>query len=270
MTPWDPGYDTIIFDLDGTLFRGHLPVPGAVEAVAALKPSLRCLYLSNNGERDSGSLAERLRRLGFDVRSEEIVSSADIVIECMSELGPLLRVLPLTSAELASALRRAGYQLVDDERADVVVVGVNRALTHRRMVHGLRACLGGATLVATNEDPTYPGQDGLRPAAGAYVGFFRGMGFEPDRFCGKPDAWAVRTALHLWGIPDGRRCLFVGDNLRTDVQAAARVGARSALVLSGISRVEDLDASPARPDMVLDSVAALPDALTAAIGRPEG
>lgn len=266
MTRRDPPYDTVIFDLDGTLYRGCKPIPGAVEAIETLMSSFRCLYLSNNGKRGSDFLAERLRRLGFAARPEEILSSADIVLECMSELGGTLRVLPLTSAELAGDLRRAGYEVVDDADADIVIVGVDRALTRRRMVNGLRACLGGATLLATNEDSTYPGQNGLRPAAGAYVGFFRGMGFEPDRFCGKPDEWAIRTALRLWGISDGRRCLFVGDNLRTDIETARRVGARSVLVLSGVSRAEDLGASLARPDVVLESVAALP----AAIGRPGG
>ena len=125
------------------------------------------------------------------------------------------------------------------------------------MVNGLRAVLNGAQLVATNEDPTYPGEDGLRPAAGAYVGFFRGMGFEPIRFCGKPDELAVRTALSQWGITDPSRCLFVGDNLRTDIAAASRIGADSVLVLSGVSAMSDIPASEAKPTAVLESVAAL-------------
>jgi len=90
---------------------------------------------------------------------------------------------------------------------------------------GLRACLHGAKIVATNEDPFYPGEDGLHPAAGAYVGFFRGMGFEPNRLCGKLDQWAVREALRLWKIDAPTKSLLVGDNLATDVKAAQGIGA---------------------------------------------
>lgn len=56
-----PAYDTVIFDLDGTLFRGRLPIPGASDAVEALRRSVRCRFLSNNGERVSSSLADRFR-----------------------------------------------------------------------------------------------------------------------------------------------------------------------------------------------------------------
>ena len=138
------------------------------------------------------------------------------------------------------------------------------------MVNGLRAALNGALLVATNEDPTYPGEDGLRPAAGAYVGFFRGMGFEPVRFCGKPDELAVRTALALWGITDPSRCLFVGDNLRTDIAAANRIGADSILVLTGVSARSDIPASEAKPTAVLESVAALDVDLLKGISLRQG
>lgn len=89
------------------------------------------------------------------------------------------------------------------------------------------------------------------------MGFFRGMGFEPVHLCGKPDEWAVRAALAQWGIDDPSQCLFVGDNLRTDIAAAVGVGARSALVLSGVSTVEDVAASPVEATAVLESVAAL-------------
>lgn len=205
----------------------------------------------------SSSLAERLRGLGFQVEAYEIISSADLVLGYLAERGGTHRILTLTSDALARALEAQGHRLVNDDTADIIVVGVDRSLTRERMVQGLRAVLNGALLIGTNEDPTYPGEGGLRPAAGAYVGFFRGMGFEPIHLCGKPDEWAVRTALAQWGVDDPARCLFVGDNLRTDIAAANRVGADSALVLTGVSGTRDLTASTARPSAVLESVAKL-------------
>lgn len=257
MTHWAAAYDVVIFDLDGTLFRGRVPIPCAADAVSTLRRFVECRFLSNNGGRLGSSLSERLRGLGFEVRSEEVISSADIVLECLSRVRTNSRILALTSVELTDALKRRGFQVVDNEHADVVIVGVDRMLTRERMVRGLRACLAGAKLVATNEDPTYPGDDGLRPAAGAYVGFFRGMGFTPNWFCGKPDNWAVRTALRAWGIADLGKCLFVGDNLKTDIEAARRVGADSALVLTGVSQVRDLQTSRVKPTYVVSSVAEL-------------
>lgn len=253
----DGVHDTVIFDLDGTLFRGRTAIPGAIDALKRLRKRVVCRFLSNNGERLGEALAERLRGFGFTVDPEEVISSADLVLKYVRDRGQPVRILALSSPELANALAAQGNVLVDDESADLIVVGVDRTLTRERMVNGLRAALNGAVLVATNEDPTYPGGDGLRPAAGAYVGFFRGMGFEPVHFCGKPDEWAVRTALAQWGISDASRCLFVGDNLRTDIAAANRIRADSALVLTGVSAKADIPASGKRPTIILESVAAL-------------
>jgi HAD superfamily hydrolase (TIGR01450 family) len=260
-------YEAIVFDLDGTLFRGGAAIPGAPEAIRALQEEERCLFLSNNGESASGSLAGRLAAMGFDVRSEDVISSADLVLERLQALKPGASLFPLVSEELAARLTDAGFDLEGGESVDFVVVGVDRSLTRPRLVGALRALLSGAALVATNEDPTYPSVDGLRPAAGAYVGFFRGMGFEPSWFCGKPDESAVRAALARWGVRRPTETLFVGDNLRTDVPAARRIGAESALVLTGVSRREDVDASPAQPTAVVADVGRLAKHL---LGRQSG
>jgi len=247
-------YEALIFDLDGTLFRGQTAIPGAVQALNALRRHHACRFLSNNGERMSSNLAARLRGLGFELEVDEIISSADLVLGHLAERGGPFQILALTSDDLSRALTRQGHRLVDDDSAEIIVVGVDRRLTRERMVQGLRAALNGAILIGTNEDPTYPGGEGLRPAAGAYVGFFRGMGFEPIHLCGKPNEWAVRTALAEWGIDDPSRCLFVGDNLRTDIAAADCVGADSVLVLSGVSAESDVATSDAKPSAILESV----------------
>jgi HAD superfamily hydrolase (TIGR01450 family) len=257
MTESEAPYRTVIFDLDGTLFRGRTALPGAADALNRLREHVPCRFLSNNGERRGASLVERLRSMGFIVEEDEIVSSADLVLGFLADQRKTYRVLALTSNDLSMALQEQGHRLVQDDTAEVVIVGVDRALTRERMVQGLRAALNGALLIGTNEDPTYPAEDGLRPAAGAYVGFFRGMGFEPAYLCGKPDAWAIQRALSRWEIEDPSRCLVVGDNLRTDIAGALRIGADSVLVLTGVSAVEDANLAPEAPTAVLDSVSEL-------------
>jgi len=261
-------YEAIIFDLDGTLFRGRTAISGAVNALNRLRRFVPCRFLSNNGERRSATLAERLRNFGFNAEEDEVISSADLVLGYLEDRGETCRILALTSDDLATALADRGHRIVSDDTAEIVVVGVDRHLTRERMVQGLRAVLNGALLIGTNEDPTYPGNDGLRPAAGAYVGFFRGMGFEPIHLCGKPDEWAVRTSLAEWGIGDPSRCLFVGDNLRTDIAAAHAVGSDSVLVLTGVSARSDVETSRARPSAIVESVGELdPERIDAIANR---
>jgi len=218
---------------------------------------VECRFLSNNGKLPGTSLADKLRHFGFEVRPSEVISSVDIVLAYLSQVSPRPRVLPLVAPELAKILQQSGYEIGDSDKADLVLIGVDRSLTGERMMMGLRACLRGAKIVATNADPFYPGEDGLQPGAGAYVGLFRGMGFEPERLCGKPDRWAVREALRLWGVSIHTECLFVGDNLATDIEAAYRIGADSALVLTGVTKLHDLEVAHAKPTHVAGSVTEL-------------
>jgi len=261
------GYDAILLDLDGTLYRGDEAIPGAPEAVEALRGWAPCRFLSNNGECTSSTIARRLGRLGFSVLAEEVRTSADLVLKRLLAEKVGARVLGLVSAELGRTLAEHGFEVVEESHVDVVAVGVDRELTRRRMVLGLEAMLAGAILVATNEDPTYPSQGGVRPAAGAYVGFFRGMGFEPAWVCGKPDRAAVERALSSWSLPIDGRYLFVGDNLHSDIAAAERWGADSALVLSGVAGRADVTESAARPTVVVDDVGALARLLKQRGGR---
>lgn len=250
-------YDAILLDLDGTLYRGDELIPRAPEAVEALRRSAPCRFLSNNGECTAATLARRLAKLGFDAAEGEVRTSADLVLQRLLAEMPGARVLGLVSAELGRMLAANGFDVVEDSRVDVVAVGVDRELTRRRLVLGLEAMLGGAVLVATNEDPTYPGQGGVRPAAGAYVGFFRGMGYDPRWRCGKPDVGAVESALSFWGLPRDGRYLFVGDNLHSDIAAAANMGADSALVLTGVARREDVASARAQPTAIVEDVSEL-------------
>jgi len=255
--PANTSLDAVVFDLDGTLYCGPAAIRGAVDAVNRLRDDVPCRFLSNNGERRGRALVQRLRRMGFAVDEGDVISSADLVLGHLAERGRSLRVLALTSNELAVALQERGHHLVHDGTAEVIVVGVDRALTRKRMIQGLHAALNGATIIGTNEDPTYPAADGLHPAAGAYVGFFRGMGFEPAHLCGKPDHWAMTQALSQWKIANPGNCVIVGDNLRTDIAGAANVGARSVLVLTGVSSAEDAESHPIHPTLIVESVESL-------------
>ena len=61
----------VLLDLDGVLYIGDAPVPGAVEAIETLRDMgvpFRCV--SNATRRSRGSVAARLRDLGFTIPVE--------------------------------------------------------------------------------------------------------------------------------------------------------------------------------------------------------
>lgn len=254
-------YTKLIVDLDGTLYRGPEPLPAAVETMERLRHSCSVLFLSNNCNRSSDHLADRLRGLGFEAGPHEVVSSVTLMVEAVNELGRGLRVLTLGSGDINAALEEAGHRLVENHSADVVAVGVDFGFGYEGIARVLHALLAGAAFIGANADATYPTENGPRPAAGAFVGAVRGMGFVPVRMCGKPDPWAMRKAFELRGFTPSPDCILVGDRLDSDILGAEYLGIDSALVLTGASGRADIARLGICPTYVAQSLHELPNIL---------
>lgn len=213
--------------------------------------------MSNNCDQSARSLAQRLRGLGFDVNETDVISSVTLAVEHILSLRRQASVFVVNSGELPRALEAAGHRVVSAQEAEFLVVGVDFDLTYDTLGQGLLALRNGARFVAMNADPVYPVKEVFLPAAGAFVGAFRGMGYEPDYFCGKPDRHAVEKALALRGMKIGPDCLVVGDHLETDILGAKNIGVDSVLILTGVSKQEDIVKKGIRPTYVIDDLSEL-------------
>jgi glycerol 3-phosphatase-2 len=245
-------YDTILFDLDGVLYRGAEPVPGAAETVAALRSlGKRIAFVTNNSSRTPDAIAHHLGSLGIDARADEVETSA-------LATAALLRSRAVASAfvvggdGLRIAVGSAGVELVErgGERADAVVVGIDPSFRYADLLTGTWLIHGGAALIASNADSTYPAADGLiLPGAGAIVAALETSSGETAEVVGKPNAPIFREALRRAG---GTRPLVVGDRLDSDIEGARRLGWDSALVLTGISTRADVGRTGIEPTYVLE------------------
>jgi len=260
MDTWDIGrYDAFFLDADGVLVRDRQPIDGATEAFGRLRRIGRVLILTNNSTRSRQQHASVLSDLGFDVSPDEIVASAYVAARHLQQTYGCVLAWPIGEQGLIDELLACDHRLAArPEEADWVVAGMDRAIDYRKLADGLRALGHGARLLATNEDGTYPTPDGPMPGAGSIVGAFRGMGFEPEISLGKPSPALYETALNLTRVPRSR-VLMIGDRLETDIEGAIRCRFDSLLVLTGISRREDIAPSGIDPTWVADSLSAAVD-----------
>jgi HAD superfamily hydrolase (TIGR01457 family) len=242
-------YDCFLFDLDGVLYRGDEPIPEARGAVEAIRGAGRpIVFITNNSSRTPEDVATVLVGMGIDARPEEVMTSALATAEHLRDrVGE--RVFVVGELGVRKALTDAGLILLDGEpdAAELVVVGLDRSADYNRLK---RACLlveRGASLVATNPDRTFPAPDGLWPGAGALLAVIVTATGSDAVVVGKPNAPLFEAARKLAG---GAHPLVVGDRLDTDIAGAAVLGWASLLVLTGVSREEDLATSDVRPTYV--------------------
>jgi HAD superfamily hydrolase (TIGR01457 family) len=263
MTPTDHRYRAVVSDLDGTVYRGGRPLPGAVEALARLRAaSIRVLFLSNNPTRTATAYAERLRDVGVDAKPADVLTSGGVAADWLLTEAAGARVLLVGEPSLHAELAGRGVDLVETgAAADVVVVSFDRTFDYRKWTEAFRALRAGARFVATNPDPTCPVDGGELPDCGGIIAALEATTGRPvQTVIGKPSAVIARAALDRLGVT-AHEALVVGDRLETDVRLGTRNGLDSALVLTGVTNRADVDRSSDRPTFVLDGLAALPAAI---------
>ena len=242
----------LLVDLDGVVYRGAAPVPGVADLLR------RCVgdgdvvvYVTNNSRSHRTEHMERLREIGAPLTGECIVSAAWATALTLSRAEAPPRItMVLGSDGLRRELDDAGLRTVpltaDGLAAapDAVVVGAGLPLTEERLAIASDAVRGGATFVATNRDAMRPDENGSTAAAGAMVTALSvASGREPNLVIGKPNPLLFEEAARLAGR-DLADAVVIGDDITSDIGAANAVGARSVLMLTGISGRADIDSSP--------------------------
>ncbi len=284
------GYDRdvlLLVDLDGVVYRGADPVPG-VAAVLAERAAAgdSVVYVTNNSMHYRTDYVTRLSAMGAPVTAERVVSSARATALYLAEREPgIRRVLALGAGGLERELRDVGLDVVTAGYAatrmsqegidgaaaaahpDAVVVGLDPQLTYLRLAAAADCIRAGARFIATNRDPVYPAERGLRPGAGSIVAAVEAATGVTPLSIGKPAPFLLEMAAEAGGGV-AADAVMVGDGLDTDLAAARAVGARSVLMLTGVTRPEQLDglADDDRPTAVARDA----DELAAALDRLAG
>ncbi|MGZ8626530.1 MAG: HAD-IIA family hydrolase [Actinomycetota bacterium] len=249
------GYDALLFDLDGVLYRGDEPLPHARETMGALREAgSRMVFLTNNSSRTPEQVAAKLEAMGIAAASSEVVTSALATAELLAPRGGTAYVVGQDG--IRTALADAGIRIVggEPERVDHVVVGVDVEATYATLRTACVLVQRGARLVATNPDRSFPAAGALWPGAGALLAVITETTGAPAEVVGKPFAPLFETAR---GRVGATRPLVVGDRLDTDIAGAEVMGWDSLLVLTGVTTAEDLAAAPERPTYVAADLRAL-------------
>jgi arabinose operon protein AraL len=260
--------DGFVFDLDGTVYLGETALPGAVEGITELRRRGKLtLFVSNKPLQPRQVYAQKLTRLGIPTRSDEVITSAFVLGHHLANKWPHLKLYVIGEEGLRGELRSYGLnvldeladqdpkQVIDPQDIDAVVVAFDRTLDYRKLNTAYQALRRGARFFATNADKVCPMPGGGIPDAGGTLAALEHMsGREVELIAGKPSSLIMKVALELLDLPP-ERCMMVGDRLETDILMGHRVGMTTALVLTGVTRREDLAGAPVRPDHILESIA---------------
>ena len=259
MTPLADRYEAFILDLDGVVYRGDQPVPGAAEAIADLRGrGRRIVFLTNNSARTPKQVAEKLVGMGIPADPDEVVTSALAAAALVAgAVGTPATAFVVGEEGVRRALADAGLEVIDGrpDHADVVVVGWDRSADYDKLRTASVLVQRGARLVATNADASYPAPGGeLWPGAGALLAAVETATGATADVAGKPHRPLFDEALRRAGTEN---VLVVGDRIETDVEGAIGAGLDVVLALSGAATLGELLDAGALPVAVVDDLRGL-------------
>jgi 4-nitrophenyl phosphatase len=238
-------------DLDGVVWLADTPIPGSAEAVERLRRGgARVVFITNNSSMTVGQYTEKLARCGIEAGPGDVLTSAQAAA---THLEPGSTALVCAGAGVEEALGQRGVHTVPEGRADAVVVGWHRDFDFDRLAAATTAVLAGARLVGTNDDPTYPAPGGQLPGAGAILAAVAYASGATPVVAGKPNGPMVELIRTRVGEVE----VMVGDRASTDGLLARRLGARFALVLTGVIDAALVASIEPPPDLVARDLAEL-------------
>jgi 4-nitrophenyl phosphatase len=253
----------LILDMDGVLYRGNQPIPGARELFPAMRAEgIAYVCLTNNATLTSQDFSDKLARMGISVPPDNILTSAGATAIYLQQQFPEGGgVYVLGEAGLVSSMSSMQAFHLDGWQPNFVVAGLDFDFNYDALQRACSAIRRGAHFIATNADATLPVEGGeLWPGAGSIVAAIETCSDVKATVIGKPNIYMADMALQRLGLP-ADQVLCVGDRLETDILFGARAGIATALVLTGVSTRDDIPAAPAAPTYTFDDLYALAAAL---------
>ncbi|WP_054703670.1 TIGR01457 family HAD-type hydrolase [Bacillus sp. JCM 19041] len=226
-------YSGYLFDLDGTVYHGNVPIPSAVRFINTLaNKGIIYGFVTNNSTRSPDEVAAKLNQLGINAQPSQVMTSSMATAIYLQKTHPHAAISIIGERGLKEAL--AGLKQTDVS-PDVVVVGLDREVTYKKISVAARQIVDGATFIATNPDRMITTEEGLVAGNGAIAAAIAYASKKEPIYIGKPGAAIIIAAMKMLGL-EKKESVLVGDNYETDLCAGMNAQIDTIHVQTGITK----------------------------------
>ncbi len=248
----------ILFDLDGVLYIGSHAIEGAIEAVKKIQNSgILCRFITNTSTLSLLSLQQKINALGFSIPANEIISAPQATLLYLkNQQDPVCRLLLADDVKQDfKAFRQS------NSAANYIVIGdIGDSWSYSLLNEVFNCLANGAKLIAIHKNRFWQTEHGLQMDIGGFIDALEYASGVKAMIIGKPSAAFFQIALKDMGL-NADEVAIIGDDIDADIGGGQQVGFKGILVQTGKYRQSYTDASAVKPDLIIESVKALPQAL---------
>jgi NagD protein len=244
---------SFIMDMDGVIYFGNSLIDGAKEFIEKLDANgNKYLFLTNNSSQTALDLSKKLATLEITVPPEKIFTAAIATASFLNRQKKNGTAYVIGDPGLYNALHDVGYHITEFA-PDYVVVGETRTYSYEMIEKACKFVTEGSWFIGTHPDLTGPADFGIVPAVGALTApIERATGVKPY-YIGKPNPLMMRSALRR--LKDhSENTIIIGDRMDTDIVAGIETGLETILVLTGVTKKNDVAKYPYHPTRICESI----------------
>ncbi len=244
-----------LIDLDGSIYRGNMPLPYSKEFIEFLREQgIKFLFLTNNSTQLPIEYVRKLKSMNIESDENEILTSGVATAIYLSNLKKNGKSYVIGEEALKKAIKDVDWDITEEtDYVDAVVVGLDRSFNFEKLRKANYLIRNGAKFIATNPDKTFPMENRIDPGAGSLVAAVSAASEKKPIVIGKPSLYMGKIALSKLGLKSSEVGI-IGDRLDTDILLGKRLKAKTFLVLTGISKKEDISKSKIKPDFVFENL----------------
>ncbi len=248
----------ILFDLDGVLYVGSNAIEGAIEAVEKIRAcGIQCRFVTNTSTSSLTSLQQKINFMGFSILTTEIISAPQAALLYLRrQSDPVCRLL--LTADVKQDFKE--FRQSDTAANHIIIGDIGNAWTYKLLNEVFNCLINGAKLIAIHKNRFWQTELGLQMDIGGFVDGLEFASGVNAIIIGKPSSDFFQIAIDDMGL-NSSEVIMIGDDIDSDVGGAQKVGLRGVLVKTGKYRQAYAEASEIKPDLVIDSIADLPNVL---------
>jgi HAD superfamily hydrolase (TIGR01458 family) len=249
-----------LIDLDGVLYVGNRAIGGARDAIGFLKENgypFRCV--SNTTRKSRKSIATHLSSLGFDIAEDYIFTPPLAAVSHMKNTGRT-RFYLLATGDVDKDFAELGCSAPDSKPDWVIIGDAGNEITYGSLNTAFRFLMGGAELIALENDRYWMAADGLSLSAGPIVKALEYASGKTAMVMGKPSPAFFSLALQDMHLSP-EQVVMIGDDITTDIGGAYHAGMKGILVRTGKYRSESVESAIIKPTCIMDSISRIQDVL---------
>ncbi|MBO5212405.1 MAG: HAD-IIA family hydrolase [Clostridia bacterium] len=253
-----------LFDTDGTLYIEDRLFDFTKDLLDEIKKNgAKYMFISNNSSRSISDYIKKFDKLGIKTSYDDFMISSQATAYYLKKHFNGKRLYVCGTLSLKKELEKNGFtvtECLDD--VDLIVMGFDTELTFKKLhdVSKLLLTKKNIPYIATNPDYVCPTEFGSVPDCGSVCDMLYNVSGRRPVVIGKPEPLMPILAMEKTGFTKEQTAV-IGDRIYTDIKSGINAGATTVLVMSGETTQQILDASPDKPDYVMQSAKGILDIL---------